>query len=403
MATKHWLLPLLVLVFVASPMVGVVRADMFGTGTNALTIDFVTVGNAGNSNDRALDTVDDTPGDPTDDSYSSPYGGVAYTFRMAVTELSQTMIDKATASGMSHVTAGAFIGNKPAGCMGWYEAAAFVNWLNESTGHHAAYNLSWSLGPGWSMTLWDASDRASTGVDSGTNPFRHKDARYFLPSEDEWYKAAFHQNNGVTSDYWDYATSSNVVPTSVTSGTAPGTAVIKPASGPADVNLAGGLSPYGTMGQDGNVLEWMESTDNGNNDNAGANRVQRGGFWNVGGPMAWAQLRSCDRMNATPGENTAPSEFGFRVAAVPEPISGDTNGDGKVDAADAVAVAAHWGMSGMGVADGDFNGDGAVNAADASILAANWGHGTSEAGRVPEPGVIAFLLALGGFVIARRR
>jgi hypothetical protein len=112
----------------------------------------------------------------------------------------------------------------------------------------------------------------------------------------------------------------------------------------------------------------------------------------------------------TSGTNplASPVRYGYGLdymllVPVPEPIPGDTNGDGHVDQTDAATVATHWGMSGMSWSDGDFNGDGVVNAADASILAANWGHGTSEAGAVPEPGVIMLVVALGGFVMAHRR
>ncbi|HBO44983.1 MAG TPA: hypothetical protein DD670_13850 [Planctomycetaceae bacterium] len=77
------------------------------------------------------------------------------------------------------------------------------------------------------------------------------------------------------------------------------------------------------------------------------------------------------------------------------PGPGDTNGDGRVDEADAKTLAAHWGQTG-GWAQGDFNNDGLINALDASILAANWGHGvpTEQANAstaVPEPSVLAML------------
>lgn len=55
---------------------------------------------------------------------------------------------------------------------------------------------------------------------------RHKDAYYFLPSEDEWNKAAYHQNDGVTANYWDYATGSNSIPSqALTDGALAGSAV----------------------------------------------------------------------------------------------------------------------------------------------------------------------------------
>lgn len=62
------------------------------------------------------------------------------------------------------------------------------------------------------------------------------------------------------------------------------------------------------------------------------------------------------------------------VAAIP----GDANRDNAVDADDALILAEHWGLSGMGWTEGDFTGDGAVTAADAAILAANWGASVAE-------------------------
>jgi len=286
---------------------GTAQADTFGSGADQFTLDFVNVGNAGNANDAGAGGG----------IYSSPYGGVAYGYRIGKHEISENDIATATAAGLANVTAGAHTGDEPAAYISWYEAAAFANWLNTSSGYQAAYNLTFS--GSWSMTLWDASDQATTGVDSGTNPYRHKDAFYFLPSEGEWYKAAYHQNDGVTANYWDYATGSNTAPTPVTSGTASGTAVYNQtfATGPADVNLAGGLSPYGTMGQNGNVFDWNESAFDGNNDVSTENRGFRGGSWVFA--QAEPSLRSSFRGGDSP--TAVHIDVGFRVAsaAVPEP------------------------------------------------------------------------------------
>jgi formylglycine-generating enzyme required for sulfatase activity len=276
------------------------HADTFGSGGNAFTIDFVTVGNAGNADDAGA-------GGGVQDS---PYGGVSYTYRMGVYEISQDQIDKATASGLTNVTAGAWTGSQPAADMTWYEAAAFVNWLNTSTGHQAAYDLTFS--GVWIMSLWSSEDAWQLG---GENLYRHKDAYYFLPSEDEWYKAAYHQNDGVTANYWDYATGSNTIPTAVASGTGAGTAVYDGGvvESPANVDNNGGLSAYGTMGQNGNVWEWTESADNAPNDSTSEERALRGGHWNDSDN----NLGSGGRGNNIPlltGEDT-----GFRVASVPEP------------------------------------------------------------------------------------
>jgi uncharacterized protein (DUF2141 family) len=58
-------------------------------------------------------------------------------------------------------------------------------------------------------------------------------------------------------------------------------------------------------------------------------------------------------------------------------ISGDANGDGKVDVSDLGILAANYGLlSGAAWVQGDFNGDARVDVSDLGILAANYGYGT---------------------------
>ena len=277
------------------------QADTFGSGADAFTIDFVPIGNAGNG---------DNPSSGIG-VYSSPYGGVAYDFRMGVTEVPEDWINKATNLGMTGVTAGPWLGRQPATNMTWFEAAAFVNWLNTSTGHQAAYDLT-RTGLAWAMNLWSSEQAWQAG---GENLYRNRDTFYFLPSEDEWYKAAHHRNDGVTANYWNYAFGSNSAPTAVASGTGPGTAVFNQSfpAGPADVDNDGGLSPYGTQGQNGNAFEWNESASDGVNDSPFEDRTNRGGAW--GNPEPY--LRGSYRFSVTPSYAT--SVMGFRVASVPEP------------------------------------------------------------------------------------
>jgi hypothetical protein len=277
------------------------RADTFGSGTNTFTIDFVDIGNPGNGDDRGAGGG----------SYSSPHGGVDYIYRMGVTEVPQDWITKATRLGMTSVTAGAWTGSRPAANMTWYEGAAFVNWLNTSKGYQPAYDLTFS--GGWKMKLWTNSQAWQAG---GQNLYRHKDAFYFLPSEDEFYKAAFHKNDGVTSNYWDYATGSNTIPKAVASGTGAGTVVYNQgdASPPATVDNTGGLSPYGTRGQTGNVGEFKESAYDGLNNSPTKSRVRGGGRWY----FDQSQLDSSFRVEHDPSYTSA--GVGFRVASASTPI-----------------------------------------------------------------------------------
>jgi formylglycine-generating enzyme len=261
------------------------QADTLGSEGNTFTIDFVNIGNAGNGG-------------------STGYGWVGYNYRMGVTEAAKDWITKATNLGLANVTAGPLTGNQPATEISWYQAAAFVNFLNTSTGNQAAYNLTFN--ESWSMTLWASADAWQAG---GEHLYRHKDAYYFLPSENEWYKAAYHKNDGVTWNYWDYATGSNTVPTPVASGTTTGTAVYGYGA-PAAVNHAGGLSAYGTMGQNGNVWEWQEDPyyPLGYGPPSDA-RAIRGGGWNGGEGSFGHSTRG------NPPASYGNFEYGFRVAS----------------------------------------------------------------------------------------
>ena len=285
------------------------NAGTFGSGANTFTIDFVTIGNAGNANDSGAGGG----------SYSSPYGGVEYNYRMGALEISQDMIDKATNLGMTNVTGGSWSADRPAADLEWYEAAAFVNWLNTSEGYQAAYDLTWT-GSAWSMSLWSTENRATTGVGSGTNAYRHKDAVYFLPSEDEWYKAAFHKNDGVTANYWDYATASNSAPDGIDfDGDTSYQAVYNDGYNqgmPNTTTNVGLPSSYGIYGGAGNVFEWIESANDGTNDSPTERRNLRGSYWG----FEVDKLRSSYRNDNLP--TYAAGTVGLRVASViPEPTS----------------------------------------------------------------------------------
>jgi len=265
--------------------------DTFGSGANTFDIDFVTIGNPGN--------VASANGIPFG------AGSVPYTYRMGQFEISEQMIDKANTLGGLGITKDTRGSDKPATSVSWSEVARFINWLNTSTGNFPAYKLNVNGGP----ILWASSD---AGYDPN-NKFRNSLAHYFLPSVDEWYKAAFYDpTSGV---YFDFPTGSNTQPTAVASGTTAGTAVYGGQSGPANITLAGGLSPYGTMGQGGNVNEWEETNFDLTNDSSAEDRGVRGGYWlNV--PSI---LTSAQRSHLFPTNGS--TDTGFRVASsiVPEP------------------------------------------------------------------------------------
>jgi len=269
--------------------------ETFGSGDNAFTMDFVTIGNPNN--------VADTTGSP------NPVGSVAYTYNLGKHEVSRDQIDKANAAGSLGITMsdmsdyGGNGVNRPGTGISWYAAATYVNWLNTSTGGTAAYKFV-----GGTFQLWSAGDAGY----NANNMFRNSLAKYVIASSNEWYKGAYGKADGSWSNF---PNGSDSAPSAVASGTDANTAVYNGQSGPADINNAGGLSAYGTMGQGGNVWEWNETAYDGNNDTAGENRELRGGSWDFGSYVLVASNR--DSFNPT-GEY---SGLGFRVASVPEPSS----------------------------------------------------------------------------------
>ena len=269
--------------------------ETFGSGTNAFSIDFVAVGNPGNLAD------------------TSGWGSVSYTFLMGKYEITQGQITKANTLGglgldfSNWSTIGANGPNYPAGGINWFEAAKFVNFLNTSRGLSPAYKFD----SGGKFQTWTVND---VGYNPA-NPYRNSGAQFWLPSGHEWHKAAFGSPQGT---WYDYPTGSDTKPTGVSQGTDPGTAIYNGVPGPAPVELSGGPSAWGTFGQGGNVYEWEETSADASNSNPDAARAIRSGSWNMG-ELALAASSSYRNINF--GPQATVSDFGFRVAGVPEPSS----------------------------------------------------------------------------------
>ena len=265
----------------------------FGTGSNQFQMEFVTIGNPGNAAD--------TTGAP------NLAGSVGYTYGIGKFEVSEDMIEKFNASQSLQITKDTRGSNKPATRVSWNEAARFVNWLNTSTGHVAAYKFTTS-GVNDDISLWQSGD---AGYDP-SNRYRNSLAKYFLPSYNEWYKAAYY--NPSNSTYYNFAYGSDAAPTAVTSGTTANTAVyhLPIGQGPADVTEAGGLSPYGVMGLEGNVYEWEESSFDLANSSVSSFRAARGGCWADGSNFLSSSSRYYG--DTTTDDNIV---LGFRVASLP--------------------------------------------------------------------------------------
>ena len=267
----------------------------FGSGGNTFNMEFVTIGNPNNAAD--------TTGSP------NPAGAVAYEYGLGKFEVSEDMITKFNASQSLQITKDTRGTNKPATNVSWNEAARFVNWLNTSTGNQAAYKFTTS-GVNDNIALWTSGE---AGYDVN-NQYRNSLAKYFLPSYNEWYKAAFYDpSKSGGSGYWDYTIASDSAPTPVASGTTAGTAVYLQTEeqGPANVNNAGGLGPYGVMGLGGNIHEWEESSFDLANSSGSSDRGFRGGRW-YNNPSS--RLSSSDRFDA--GPSLSGPDLGFRIASL---------------------------------------------------------------------------------------
>ncbi|TWT76077.1 Formylglycine-generating sulfatase enzyme [Posidoniimonas polymericola] len=274
------------------------HADWFGSGEHRFEIPFVTIGAPGNPAD--------TTGAP------NPAGRVDYVYQICKYEVPEEAVRSANAlSELAGEPLGLTLDDrgpqKPATSLSWFEAARFVNWLNADQGHPPAYKFDEQ----GAFQLWSPDDAGYNPA----NPFRNRAAVYVLPSVDEWYKAAYY--DPIAQVWWDYPTGSDEPPIPVASGTDPGTAVWNQVTGPADVQLAGGASPFRTIGQGGNVIEWEETAADLVNDRGGELLGLRGG--DSGPTIGAIDLSSSFRNTFPPTGN--PVNVGFRVVRVPEPTA----------------------------------------------------------------------------------
>jgi sulfatase modifying factor 1 len=323
----------------------------------AVTIATVPVGNPGNAG-----KVDFYP--------QSPFGAVPYRYRIGKYEVTNSQyaeflnaVDPAGANllglyvnSMSISTIGGIVKDEiaadglkyvvkpgreqnPVVFVSWYDTIRFANWLHNGQGTGGTETGAYTLEGG-------------TPVPSnGHSITRNPSATWFLPTENEWYKAAFHKNDGVTGNYWDYATATNITPysdqppgsdapdptnvanfgyddglangyndgwaVSGTSGPSSGDSSGDPPIGPpffdSSINYLTDIgaywqadSPYGTFDQGGNLGEWTETLFDS------SQRVVRGGYWSG----TWSSMIAWSRSESDPAEKKS-TFYGFRVASSP--------------------------------------------------------------------------------------
>jgi YD repeat-containing protein len=98
------------------------------------------------------------------------------------------------------------MGDKPVNYLSWFQCARYCNWLHNGK-------------PSGAQNSGTTEDGAYTlnGIGSGNPVAKNSNASYSMPTENEWYKAAYYtpNKNGSGPGYWLYATQSDSVPTAV--------------------------------------------------------------------------------------------------------------------------------------------------------------------------------------------
>jgi sulfatase modifying factor 1 len=201
--------------------------------------------------------------------------------------------------------------NRPVNYVSWGDSARFANWLTNGQGNGSTETGAYFL----NGAVNDADLLAVTRIADGDRTPGKK--YYFIPTEDEWYKAAYHKNDGVTGNYWDYPTGSDTAPGRDMADASGNNANIYgtpyPIDSGKDTTVAGefenSASPYGTFDQGGNVWEWNEAI-------LGSHRGLRGGSFHYDGSFLLAAYRNYYFDPSNEGFT-----IGFRVSEVPEPAT----------------------------------------------------------------------------------
>ena len=292
----------------------------FGSQSQAVTIQTVPVGSPNNAGDTVVA-----------EDLTSGYGSVSYSYFIGKYDVTNSQYDEflndkdptgANALGLwnSNMATSTFGGinfvannsngtkysliagreNHPVNYVTWYDAARFANWLNNGQGTADTETGAYTLLGGTPIP----SNGASVGRNSG--------AKIFLPSENEWYKAAFY--NPPTSSYFGFPTSNNGAPSPSQPTSVPNSANYNNVVGNlTDVGAyTGTTSPFGAFDMGGDIFQWNEAII------ATGSRGLRGGSWadllDADMDADFDALTSHERSSNYPTSEL--SDVGFRVASL---------------------------------------------------------------------------------------
>ncbi len=212
---------LAVLVGLVQVCVSTTLSDVFNMPDSLTSLGTVTVGNPGNAPDTRYDP--------------NGYGSVDYVYNIGehgvtavqyaeflnavaamdtyglyntnmLSSSSRCKIERSGSSPNYTYSVAGDWADRPVNYVSWGDAARFANWLHNdqptgvqglSTTEDGAYFLD-----------------GATSNEELLAVTREVDWNWAITSEDEWYMAAYHQNDGVTGNHFDYPTSSDSVPSS---------------------------------------------------------------------------------------------------------------------------------------------------------------------------------------------
>jgi len=291
----------------AAAFAAVTVGGLAASSAMAVVIPTVPIGNPGNAPDPA-----------------TGFGSVAYTYNIGTTEVTNAqyaeflnnvayddtnslyngLMGINSGGGSGGITRAGNIGaftyatvpgrqNHPVNFVSFWDATRFANWLHNGQ----------PTGPQDASTTEDGAYTLTPGGISGNTITRNAGAQWAIPSENEWYKAAYHQpasQGGDSDNYWRYPTSSNSITTAQANYNS---SIIRPVGSYA-------ANFYGTFDMGGNLWEWNEAIHNGSS---------RG--WRGGGFMLFfnEDYLESDYRNNTFNPSTENAEAGFRVVQVPAP------------------------------------------------------------------------------------
>jgi formylglycine-generating enzyme len=292
----------------------------------------VTVGNAGNVNDAGGGLIGAVAYDYQIGKYDVTIGQyTAFLNAVAATDTyslyNPSMGNTGYIAGISQANSSgnysySVIGSadRPITYVSWWDSARFSNWMangqptgaqSSTTTENGAYNINGAI----------SGDAVAKNA---INPNTSAVPTFFIPTENEWYKAAYYSPD-LTGGYYAYATQSDTAPGNVV-GSAANQANWFTGLGYSVTQLAfiedtnyltavgtfsGSESFYGTFDQSGNVFQWNDLDGT-----AGSSRGLRGGSWGNGDPGGLSSSNTLSFPTSYEG-----GLLGFRLAS---PVSGSS-------------------------------------------------------------------------------